>query len=42
MAQYRMVMDLLCSVAYDTSVENTLQEHLDMMVRKQVSNNTIA
>lgn len=37
LSQFRLIMDILCSLAYTDPPCDLLKHHLDMMVKKQVS-----
>lgn len=39
LAQFRIVMDILCSLAYAEPQCDMLKNHIDMLVKKQVSSN---
>lgn len=45
LVQIRLVMDLLCSLAYPLVIldnaPHALQEYLDMLIRKQVSSSVV-
>lgn len=37
LTQYRLVMNILCSIAYNEPPCQQLKDHIDMLVKKQVS-----